>query len=143
MRFHLACLPLLFASTLGSLGCSGLACTTELRGYTITIDRDVATSVDPEGSVVAACVGGNCKSFTVGQGKFGSEAGFETIGGELMKTGDGKARLRAKFSVAERSGTTPLSVRVTSSAGAVLMDAAGEVEWDSDGCHSAPDRLAL
>lgn len=137
----LGAIVLAATTSIGSVAC--FSCTTELRGYAITVDRDIPRATTPLGSVVTVCISGRCREHVVDEnGAFRSDQ-LEGATGSLVATSGGM-HLSVSISLMETSADTPITVRARAADGTPLVEVSGEVEWDGvDGCHYEPESRVL
>lgn len=144
-------LPLLAVASLGlaAQGCIIVtddtpSCTTDLRNYSITLDRYTPTTVYLADVVsVQACENEYCSMAGApdasGYRNFGSPTDTRYPRGQLSisDSGTGQLRVSAVYQMIERQTYSNLTVKVTTRTGAVVQ-VTGGVGWSWDGCHSAP-----
>lgn len=137
-RLLVSCVAL--ASSLWLL--ASCACTTELRTYRISFDRDLVTDLAPEQIAFELCVdAAPCvpAKFRPSPGAKDSST-LEQVEGELVAVRPGRLHLRGTVSLGESSGTTTIVLRGNgASLREPLLLVVGKVEWDGVGCHSQPE----
>lgn len=146
-------LPLLAVASLGlaAQGCiivtddGSPSCTTDVRNYSITLDRYTSGPPIYVSNVVSvqACDGDYCAMAGAPDGSgyrtFGSPSDTRYPRGQLSiaDSGTGQIRVSVVFQMLERQTYTTVSVKLTTASGAVYV-VSGNVSWTFDGCHSAP-----
>jgi len=134
-------LPLL---SLGNAGC--FSCTTELRGYSMTMRRDVPAAAEAlRGGSVELCVPGHCARAAIDEtgAVKRPEASPGGAGGTITGTDANTSRMELTFGMSEGGGVDEVRVRVFDAQERQVLETTGQVSWSSDGCHSSPDKRDL
>ena len=124
-----------------------ISCTSELRSYDITVSREISTAFASVSTLsFEACVDSGdsqqCERSVVESGRFRlsnprSDQNSALLSGTVSATAGGGTLVTATIRVAEGvpDGSTPVSLRASDASGSILLDVAGQVNWDDDRCH--------
>ena len=133
------------ATVLSTTACSTTTCTTEVRSYTLELNRTVTASTEPSELTLEVCIangGKGCSRFAVladGRIASGSES-FPVLSGVVTSNGSGALTFALKVRVDEHSPSSPLSITVkaTDTSRRLVLDAMASVPFSDDECHPAP-----
>ena len=133
-------------TVISTTACSTTTCTTEVRYYTVELNRTVtASSAMPGELTLEVCIGNGgsgCSRFAVladGRVASGSES-FPVLSGVVTSNGSGALTFALKVRVGEHSPSAPLAVTVkaTDTSRRLVLDTTASVTFSEDECHPAP-----